>query len=199
MIFISVPTVLAATTNEGINEFSNGGIVLGSSYTSILSLQVDGGSSPENIKVNPELTNGTGSKLSTSLVEIYVNGNYSTKVSSNQWSGDIWVGLGNHTIKASAPEITDPSDSLVKYPNSTHTVNWDGIIEETFPIEYIIILVIAAIVATSAAILYLKKSRKSKISKQAGSRPKFCRKCGSPLTEKDKFCGKCGKPLLLKQ
>jgi len=66
------------------------------------------------------------------------------------------------------------------------------IIEEYFPIEYIII-VIAAIVAISAALIYLKKSRKPKISKQGDvSKPKFCRKCGSPLLEKEKSCGKCG-------
>jgi len=67
------------------------------------------------------------------------------------------------------------------------------ITEEKFPIEYIII-VIATIVVTSAAILYLKKSKKPKIPKQGDvSKPKFCRKCGSPLSKKDKFCGKCGK------
>ncbi len=27
------------------------------------------------------------------------------------------------------------------------------------------------------------------------SKPKFCGKCGSPLSEKAKFCGKCGVPV----
>ncbi len=224
LIFISVPTVLAATggnetleitttggnetleiTTTGGNETleittTGGNETVETTYPTLLSLQVVNGSSPGNIKVNPELTYGSGSKLSVSSVKIYVDGNFTTEVSSNQWSSDILVGLGNHTIKASVPEITDPSNSLVKYQSSSDTViNYAGITEETFPIEYIIIVIIATIVVISAAILHLKKSRKQKISKQAVSRPKFCRKCGSKLLEKDKFCGKCGKSLLVKQ
>jgi len=53
----------------------------------------------------------------------------------------------------------------------------------------IIIGVIAAAVAAVLAIVIFKK-KKSGISKQ--KIPKFCNKCGTPVTSSNKFCKKCG-------
>jgi len=143
------------------------------SYSTNLSLQVADGSSAGYIQVNPELTYGSGNKLSTKRVDIYVNGNYKTKVSSNQWSSNIWAGSGTHTIKVSIPELNDPSDSSVRYKASSNTVTFfvtassgggAGFGSSTtpdvgFPIEYVLIGVI--IVGTISVVIVLVKKKKA--------------------------------------
>ena len=142
-------------------------------YDTKISLSVVDGSSTDYIKVKPELTYGSGSKLSTSLVEIYVNGNYKNKVSSNQWSSNIWAGSGTHTIKASIPELNDPSDSSVRYKASSNTVTFfvtassgggagfssSATLDVGFPIEYVLIGVIIA--GTISVVIVLVKKKKA--------------------------------------
>jgi len=93
-------------------------------YDTRLSLTISDGSSQGHIKVLPTLTYGSGSKLGTSDISIYVDGNYKTKVSSNQWSSNIFAGSGSHTIKASVSELTDSSDSSRKFTFCCHITEY---------------------------------------------------------------------------
>ncbi len=137
-------------------------------YDTSLSLRVADGSSQGNIKVYPELTYGSGDPLSTSDVEIFVDGNYKTKLSSNQWSNDIWAGSGSHTIKASVAESYDSSDSSIKFKAVSYTETFvvqtaSGVSSNTsdqvFPIEYVIAVI--AIAAIAGLVIALSKRKKA--------------------------------------
>ena len=80
-------------------------------FTTQMSLQVQDGTSEGYIKVKPTLTYGSGSKLATKDVSIYVDGNYKTRVSSNLLSSNIHTGTGSHEIKASIGALRDSSAS----------------------------------------------------------------------------------------
>jgi len=143
-------------------------------YSTFLYLKVTDGSSQGYIKVKPELTYGTGSKLSTSSVEIYVDGNYQTKVSSNQWSSNIWAGSGTHTIKVSVLELTNPSDGSIKYKAASDTETFvvatssgggsgsGTTVDLGFPIEYVIVIIVIAI-AAGVAILLAKRKKSAQV------------------------------------
>ena len=88
-------------------------------HNTFLSLQVRDSSSQGYIQVKPTLIYGSSNTLSTTDISIFVDGNYKTKVSSNQWSHDIKVGDDSHTIKASVAAWTDKYDSLIKYRASS--------------------------------------------------------------------------------
>jgi len=175
-------------TMAGINVTMAGANVTINYYDTDLSLQITNGSSQGYIKVLPTLTYGSGSKLVTSDVSIYVDGKYITNLSSNQWSSNIFAGSGSHTIKASVLELTDASDSSIKYRSSsvteTHFVS-GGTSDQGFPIEYVI--VVAAIPAIAVVIaIYKLKSKPKKIARA------FCGICGAKFVSKSKFCRKCG-------
>ena len=87
-------------------------------YNTQLSLQVKDSTSQGYVKVKPTLTYGSGIELSNDI-SIYVDRNYKTMVSSNQWSHDIKVGDDSHTIKASVAAWTYKYDSLIKYRASS--------------------------------------------------------------------------------
>jgi len=140
-------------------------------FDSVLSLVITDGPSAGNIKVYPGLTDLPGNPLSSTDVEIYVDGSLKTVVSSNHWSNDIWAGSGSHTIRAVVSEISDLSDISVKYRSSSNsmpfTVKAAGTgsgfssgsqSDEVFPIEYVIaIIVIAAGVGIVLAFSKRKK------------------------------------------
>jgi len=86
-------------------------------HNTFLSLQVTDGTSPEYIKVYPTLTYGSGTKLPTTNISIFVDKVFKSYVLSNQWSKNIWAGAGSHTIQADFPEIS-------KYRASSDTVNY---------------------------------------------------------------------------
>jgi len=87
-------------------------------FTPQLSLQVQDGTGEGTIQVKPTLTYGSGIKLATNDVSIYVDGNYKTRVSSNLLSSNIYTGSGHHTIKASIGALRD---SLASYDPSSDT------------------------------------------------------------------------------
>ncbi len=137
-------------------------------YDTSLSLRVADGSSQGNIKVYPELTYDSDNPLSTSDVEIFVDGNYKTKLASNQWSNDIWAGSGSYTIKASVSELTSSSDSSIKFKEASDTETYfvqtsSGVPGNTsnqvFPIEYVIAVI--AIVAIAGLVIALSKRKKA--------------------------------------
>ena len=137
-------------------------------YDTSLSLRVADGSSQGNIKVYPELTYGSSNPLSIDSVEIYVDGNYKTKLSSNQWSNDIWAGSGTHTIKVSVGESYDDSDSSIKFKEASNSVTFfvqtsSGVLgntsDEVFPIEYVIAVI--AIAAIAGLVIALSKRKKA--------------------------------------
>jgi len=141
-------------------------------YDTELSLRVVDGSSQDNIKVFPKVTYGSGITLSTKRVDISVDGNFKTEVSSNQWSSNIWAGSGTHTIKASISELTSPSDSSVRYSAASNTVTFfvqtssagSGFSSgsqsaEAFPIVYVLIGIIIA--GTIGIVIVLVKRKKA--------------------------------------
>ena len=88
-------------------------------HNTFLSLQVTDGSSTGYVQVFPKLTYGSGITLGTPDISIYVGGIKKTQVSSNQWSSNIFVGDGTHTIRAGFSAHEDSKDSSVTYRAST--------------------------------------------------------------------------------
>jgi len=86
-------------------------------HNTFLSLQVTDGTTQGYIKVYPTLTYGSGNKLATTNISIFVDKIFKSDVLSNQWSKNIWAGTGSHTIRADFPEIS-------KYRSSSDTVNY---------------------------------------------------------------------------
>jgi len=110
-----------------------------------LSLQVQDGTNQGYIKVLPTLTYGAGGKLSTNNVSISIDGISKTTVSSNQLSSDIYAGSGaDHTIKASVPETTSNTNTLIKYRSSSDTVNY-FVKDNIIPSPLIVILHVISI------------------------------------------------------
>jgi len=141
-------------------------------YDTNLSLQVQDGTNQGYINVKPTLTYSSGNALSTNSVSIYVDGKYSTKVASNQWSSNIYAGSGaDHTIKASVPEIPSNSNTSIKYRASSDTVNYfvkaattvssgsRSTSSESFPIEYVIVGIVIAAVAVGIGIALSKRKK----------------------------------------
>ena len=89
-----------------------------------LSIQVRSGSSPGYVQINPTSKIDSGSLLTTTQVSISVDGNNITTISSNQWSGDIFVGSGTHNISASIPQLTDSRDEHVIYRESSGSITY---------------------------------------------------------------------------
>ena len=87
-----------------------------------LALQVRNGSGLGDIQVNPILKLDSGSPLNTSQVSISVDGNNAATVSSNQWSGDIFVGNGTHKIQGYFPQTVDTKNAIIykKSINATY-------------------------------------------------------------------------------
>ena len=92
-------------------------------HNTFLSLQVQDSTFQEYIKVKPTLTYGSGTKLATKDISIYVDGNYKGKVTANQLSSSIHAGSGHHTIKASFTEMPNALDNTIRYRASSDTVN----------------------------------------------------------------------------
>ena len=141
-------------------------------HNTFLSLQVTDGTTQGYIKVYPTLTYGSGNKLATTNISIFVDKIFKSDVLSNQWSKNIWAGTGSHTIRADFPEIS-------KYRASSDTVNYfvkaatsagfpgppssgssSGVTpSDSFLIEYVIVGV--AITAAAAGVgIALSKRRK---------------------------------------
>jgi len=159
-----------------------------------LSLQVKHGSSEGYIQVFPTLTYYSGNKFSLNDVSIYVDGNYTTKVSSNQLSSNIFVGSGSHTIMASVPELSEIFDNRIRYKASNDTIVFvvppsipppPPSPDDIFPIEYVIAGIVILVIVGVIAIFKLK-SKPKKIARA------FCGICGANIVSKSKFCRKCG-------
>ena len=187
-------------------------------HNTFLSLQVQDGTSQGYIKVKPTLTYGSGGKLSSSNISIYVDGNYKTKVTSNQWSSNIFAGSGSHTIKASIPELTSSTNNLIKYRASSDTETFfvkaassvgstptptpTPTSSDSFPMEYVIVGIV--IVAVVAGIGIALSKRKKAIPVMAAQPAKVqtapdetqfwvCPHCGGDTQYRQgkQFCGSC--------
>jgi len=147
-------------------------------YDTQMSLQVQDGTNQGYIKVKPALTYGSSSKLATNDVSIYVDGNYKTKVSSNQLSSNIYAGSGSHTIKASVVEFPNSFDSSIRYKASSDTENYyisvispssggsfvsgqrvSSTSSDISLIEYVIVGVVVAAVAAGVGVALSKKKK----------------------------------------
>jgi len=189
-------------------------------YNTFLSLQVQDGTNQGYIKVKPTLTYSSGNALPTNIVSIYVDGKYSTKVASNQWSSNIYAGSGaDHTIKASVPEMTSSSNTLIKYRSSSDTVNYfvkaattvssgsRSTSSESFPIESVIVGIVIAAVAVGIGIALSKRKKTAPVIavQPAKSQPAkiqtapdetqfwVCPHCGGDTEYRNgkQFCGSC--------
>jgi len=184
-------------------------------YDTNISLQLTDGTSQGYAKVKPSLTYGSGNAL-TSDVSIYVDGTYKTKVTSNQWSGNIYTGLGSHTIKASITELTDAADTSIKYRASSYTENYLGKAapaptpaptpattpSESFPIGYAVVIIVTVAIAAGVGIALSKrkKSTPAIYAKQANVQTApdetqfwVCPHCGQDTEYRNQkqFCGRC--------
>jgi len=183
-------------------------------YNTFLSLQVKDGSSQGYINVNPILTYSLGNTLSTNSVSIYVDGTYTTKVASNQWSSNIYAGSGaDHTIKASIPEMTSTNTSI-KYRSSSDTVNYfvkaattvssgsRSTSSESFPIEYVIAGIVIAAVAVGIGIAVSKRKKTALVIASQPAKIQtvsdetqfwVCPHCGRDTEYRNgkQFCGTC--------
>ncbi len=184
-----------------------------------LSLQLTDGTSQGYAKVKPTLTYGSGNAL-TSDVSIYVDGTYKTKVTSNQWSSNIYTGSGSHTIKASITELTDTVNTSIKYRASSDTENYLGKVTPTptpvqrstptptttpsgdFPIGYVIAIIVIVAIAAGVGITL---SKRKKIAPVIYAKPAniqtvsdetqfwVCPHCGQDTEYRNQkqFCGRC--------
>jgi len=147
-------------------------------YDTQMSLQVQDGTNQGYIKVRPTLTYGSSSKLATNDVSIYVDGNYKTKVSSNQLSSNIYAGSGSHTIKASVVEFPNSFDSSIRYKASSDTENYyisvispssggsfvsgqrvSSTSSDISLIEYVIVGVVVAAIAAGVGVALSKRKK----------------------------------------
>jgi len=190
-------------------------------YDTQMSLQVQDGTNQGYIKVKPALTYGSGSKLSTKDVSIYVDGKYKTKIASNQLSSNIYTGSGSHTIKASVGEMPNTFDNSIRYRASSDIVNYfvkaasiigsgssgmgSGVTSsDSFPIEYVIVgIAIAAAAAGIAVALSKRKKAVPVIAPQPAMVPVtpvaddtqfwVCPHCGGDTQYKNgkQFCSSC--------
>ena len=183
-------------------------------HNTFLSLQVQDGTNQGYIKVKPTLTYGLGGKLSSSNISIYVDGNFKTKVTSNQLSSDIYAGSGSHTIKASIPELTSSTNNLIKYRSSSDTNTFfvksaTSTLTSTptssnvgFPVEYVIvgIIVIAVIAGVAVALSKRKKTVPVMVAQPAKVQTAsddtqfwVCPRCGRDIQMKDgkQYCPSC--------
>ena len=183
-------------------------------HNTFLSLQVQDGTNQGYIKVKPTLTYGLGGKLSSSNISIYVDGNFKTKVTSNQLSSNIYAGSGSHTIKASIPELTSSTNNLIKYRSSSDTNTFfvksaTSTLTSTptssnvgFPVEYVIvgIIVIAVIAGIAVALSKRKKTVPVMVAQPAKVQTAsddtqfwVCPRCGRDIQMKDgkQYCPSC--------
>ena len=187
-------------------------------YDTKLSLQLTDGTSQGYVKVKPTLTYGSGNAL-TSDVSIYVDGTYKTKVTSNQWSSNIYAGSGSHTIKASITELTSNTNTSIKYRASSDTENYLGKItssqtstqtstqtpisnNDDFQMVYAIVII--AIIAVAAGV-GITLSKRKKITPIISAQPAqvqtpsdetqfwVCPHCGSDTEYRNQkqFCSRC--------
>jgi len=139
-----------------------------------LSLKLTDGDNQGYIKVKPLLTYGSGKPLTTHDVSIFVDGNYVTTVTSNQWSSNIYTGFDSHTIKASVAEMTSSNDDSIKYRSSSDVENYfvkpdippipdptsnrPPLSKDTdFPIGYVIVGIIIIAAAVGIGIKFSRK------------------------------------------
>jgi len=183
-------------------------------HNTFLSLQVQDGTNQGFIKVKPTLTYGLGGKLSSSNISIYVDGNFKTKVTSNQLSSNIYAGSGSHTIKASIPELTSSTNNLIKYRSSSDTntffvksatstlTSTPTFTNAGFPVEYVIvgIIVIAVIAGVAVALSKRKKTAPLIPAQPAKVQPAsddtqfwVCPRCGRDIQMRDgkQYCLSC--------
>ena len=133
-----------------------------------------------------------------------------TLVSSNQWSNDIWAGSGSHTIRAVVPEMSDSSDSYVKYRSSSNSMPYtvqatsssSGVqSDETFPIEYVILAIVIAVGVGIALAFSKRKKTTPKVTasvttqrtQQDDTQFWVCPHCGRDTEYKNgkQFCSSC--------
>ena len=187
-------------------------------YDTQLSLQVKDSSSQGYINVKPTLTYSSGNNPPTNDISVYVDGTYKTKVTSNQWSSNIYAGSGaDHTIKASVLEMTSSSNTSIKYrassdtvihfvkASSTPTPSSSGTSSESFPIVYVIVGIVIIVIVLGIGITLSKRKKtvpvivsphpKTPSVQTAPDETQFwvCPHCGGDTQYKygKQFCGSC--------
>ena len=65
---------------------------------------------------------------------------------------------------------------------------------DLFPIEYVIVGIVIAVIAS--IIIILSRRKKAVTYKKGVAVKKFCNKCGTPVIPSNKFCKKCGNVIM---
>jgi len=87
--------------------------------TTKLTLKARDGLTEGSVQVFPKFETSSGQKLLTKSIKIYVDGKLIQKVSANNWSKDVNLGIGSHKINAYYV-----SSQTSKYLDSSGTVNF---------------------------------------------------------------------------
>jgi len=95
------------------------------------SLQILQGSDPGYVRIHPKVIDDIGKKISSN-VSIFVDGTLVQKINSNEYSEDIWIASGTHTVKAVFPELRSNLDKQNIYRESEasqkFTVDSSGVV-----------------------------------------------------------------------
>jgi hypothetical protein len=89
-----------------------------------MSIDVKDGTKVGYAKVFPKVTDSSGRNISSNSISLYVDGVYKSKISSNQWSQDIYSKSGTHNFKAEFPQTTSSSNKAIIYKQSTDVTSF---------------------------------------------------------------------------
>ena len=117
-LYITEYTILEEKLGIEIKSIISEKILLEKFITTNLSISVKDGSKIGYVKVNPTVTDSSGSQITSQSISINVDGMYKTKISSNQWSQDIYTKSGTHNIAAEFPQTTSSSNKAIIYKKS---------------------------------------------------------------------------------
>jgi len=89
-----------------------------------MSIDVKDGSKVGFVKVFPKVTDSSGKNISFNSISLYIDGVYKTKISSNQWSQDIYSKSGTHNFESEFSQTTSSNNKAIIYKKSTDVTSF---------------------------------------------------------------------------
>jgi len=90
-----------------------------------LNLEVTKANANEKLVFKPSLRTSQGSELYDYNVRVSVDGKQNVDVKSGRWSNDVWVGYGNHYIRADFSGSGDRQNRAIIYQQSSDDTNFN--------------------------------------------------------------------------
>ena len=165
-----------------------------------LSGTIDGGIEGDLVAI--EVKSPSGEIILIRTVELGQDGVYELKfkVPASAESGvyDITINVelvGTEAIELEAAEkVTPPPPPICGFGE----VLENGVCVpeqlDLFPIEYVIVGIVIAVIAS--IVIILSRRKKAVTYKKGVAVKKFCNKCGTPVIPSNKFCKKCGNVII---